>query len=118
MNFCVRPLRRIASNLLWTPGGLLHDPLLEIAADGRVSHVASCSAPDRRPFTEFYAGLLVPDFPAAYRGTFDVLLRAGRPLTEMLPAFVPAPQGCLVVISGLDYAAMRLTVRSRILKIG
>ena len=66
-----RPSRRIASNLLWTPQGLVRHPLLTLGADGRVLSAECCPDPDRLAATEFYAGLLVPDFPADYRAAFD-----------------------------------------------
>ena len=34
MNSSAQPSRRIASNLLWTPQGLLRNPLVGVAADG------------------------------------------------------------------------------------
>ena len=86
-----RPSRRIASNLLWTPQGLVRHPLLTLGADGRVLSAEYCPDPDRLAATEFYAGLLVPDFPADYRAAFD--------------------------ISGLDYDSLRLTPQSQIRKL-
>ena len=72
-----RPSRRIASNLLWTPQGLVQHPLLTLGADGRVLSAECCPDPDRLAATEFYAGLLVPDFPADYRAAFDGMRAAG-----------------------------------------
>ena len=103
-----RPSRRIASNLLWTPQGLVRHPLLTLGADGRVLSAESCPDPDRLAATEFYAGLLVPDFPADYRAAFDGMRAAALPLSELLPRIV-TPGGALVVISGLDYDSLRLT---------
>ena len=97
-----RPSRRIASNLLWTPQGLVRHPLLTLGADGRVLSAECCPDPDRLAATEFYAGLLVPDFPADYRAAFDGMRAAALPLSELLPRIV-TPGGALVVISGLDY---------------
>ena len=104
-----RPSRRIASNLLWTPQGLVRHPLLTLGADGRVLSAECCPDPDRLAATEFYAGLLVPDFPADYRA-------AALPLSELLPRIV-TPGGALVVISGLDYDSLRLTPQSQIRKL-
>lgn len=96
------------------PEGLVRNPLAEVADDGRIVRVAACPDPDRQPCTEFYAGLLVADFPAAWRETFDRLLaESGTPLPELL-ARLPRQRGVLVVISGLDYASMCLTPRARI----
>ena len=83
-----RPSRRIASNLLWTPQGLVRHPLLTLGADGRVLSAESCPDPDRLAATEFYAGLLVPDFPADYRAAFDGMRAAALPLSELLPRIV------------------------------
>ena len=96
-----RPSRRIASNLLWTPQGLVRHPLLTLGADGRVLSAECCPDPDRLAATEFYAGLLVPDFPADYRAAFDGMRAAALPLSELLPRIV-TPGGALVVISGLE----------------
>lgn len=99
---------------MWRPEGLVRNPLAEVADDGRVVRVAACPDPDRQPCTEFYAGLLVADFPADWRGTFDRLLsESDTPLPEQL-ARLPRQRGVLVAISGLDYATMRLTSRARI----
>ena len=109
-----RPSRRIASNLLWTPQGLVRHPLLTLGADGRVLSAESCPDPDRLAATEFYSGLLVPGFPADCRTAFERLCRdSATPLPELLAQTV-TPGGVLVVISGLDYESMRLTSRSQI----
>ena len=107
---------RIASNLLWTPQGLVRHPLLTLGADGRVLSAECCPDPDRLAATEFYAGLLVPDFPADYRAAFDGMRAAALPLSELLPRIV-TPGGALVVISGLDYDSLRLTPQSQIRKL-
>lgn len=106
MNSSVQPLRRIASNLLWTPQGVVRDPLLEVAPDGRVLSVAVCAEPDRQPFTEFYAGLLVPDFPADYRAAFCCLLAEARtPLPELLAALFAAASATHTPISAVETPA-------------
>ena len=116
MNFSAQPSRRIASNLLWTPGGIVRNPLLTLDSGGRVVAVETCPEPDRLAATEFYAGLLVPDFPADYRAAFDGMRVAALPLSELLPRIV-TPGGALVVISGLDYDSLRLTPQSQIRKL-
>lgn len=109
-----RPSRRIASNLLWTPQGLVRHPLLTLGADGRVLSAECCPDPDRLAATEFYAGLLVPGFPDDFRAAFERLCRSSAaPLPELLAQTV-TPGGVLVVISGLDYESLRLTPRSQI----
>ena len=66
MNSSAQPSRRIASNLLWTPQGLLRNPLVGVAADGRILSVGTCPEPDRSPGTEFYAGVLAPGLVNAH----------------------------------------------------
>lgn len=115
MNSSAQPIRRIASNRLWTPQGVVRWPLVTLSAEGRVLGVESCPSPDRRPATEFYAGMLVFGFPADYRAAFARLMsRASEPLSETLPALVQAEGGVGVVLSGLDYEALRLTAQSQI----
>lgn len=120
MNSSVQPSRRIASNLLWTAEGLVRNPLVTLAADGRILCVATCEAPDREACVEFYAGVLVPGFPADVRSAFEELLAHKEvPLLELLAALlaVDTPGATLVVISGLDYHTMHLTAVSCIQKI-
>lgn len=107
------PPRKIASNLLWTPQGVVRHPLVELADDGRVLSVAACFDPDRQPFVEFRAGLLVPDFPADFRAAFAALA-PGRPLSESLPSILVPGQGIAVIISGLDYDSLTLTSTARV----
>ena len=66
MNSSAQLSRRIASNLLWTPQGLVRNPLVEVAADGRILSVGTCSEPDRMPGTEFYSGVLAPGLVNAH----------------------------------------------------
>lgn len=111
-------VRRIAAHLLWMPRGIVRHPLVEIAPDGRVRLVASCPEPDRLPFVEFRAGLLVPDFPADFQEAFARLqTRPEVSLAETLPAVVAPCGGVPVVISGLDYDTLKLTPAARIEKI-
>ena len=117
MNFSAQPTRRIASNLLWTSGGIVRNPLLTLGPDGRVLAVESCPEPDGLAATEFYSGLLVPGFPADYRTAFERLCGdSATPLPELLAQTV-TPGGVLVVISGLDYDSLRLTPESLIRKL-
>lgn len=113
MNSSAGPFRRrIASNLLWTPQGLVRQPLVTFCEDGTFL-VERCPMPDRLPATEFHAGLLVADFPADYRSAFERLRESADDLLTTLPQTV-VDGGIWVVLSGLDYAAMRLTPRSQI----
>jgi len=52
--------RRIATHYLLTKEGWLRNPLVEVAPDGTILRVTTTEHPDREPFTEFYAGLLLP----------------------------------------------------------
>ncbi len=80
------PLRRVAANRLWTPEGVLRNPLVEWGADGRIRRITTCGEPDRLAGTEFYAGLLVVEFPADFRTAFARLQAQPEvPLTEALP---------------------------------
>lgn len=114
MDSSAQPIRRIASNLLWTPGGIVRNPLLTLAPDGRVVAVESCSEPDRLAATEFYSGLARPRLPGrlphGFRtpvpGLGDAAARTARADGDA--------GGVLVVISGLDYESLRLTSRSQI----
>lgn len=60
MNSSVQSIRRIASNLLWTHGGFLRHPIVDLATDGRIIRVGQCEAPDSLAGVEFYAGILTP----------------------------------------------------------
>ncbi len=114
MNSSDRPFRRrIASNLLWTPGGLIRHPVVTFCDPEGTFFVESCPTPDRLPCTEFYAGVLVADFPADYVRVFERLRTAGGDLSRLLPQTV-VDGGIWVVISGLDYASLRLVAASRI----
>lgn len=110
--------RRIAANLLWTPQGIVRNPLVTFSPEGRPLHIERCTDPDRLPATEFHAGLLVLDFPADYRAAFDALQAGDASLNELLPRCVPAEGGIAVVLSGLDYDRLRLTPQSHISPIG
>lgn len=60
MILSVSQIRRIASNLLWTPRGLVRNPLVETTTDGVILSVSQCDTPDRMAGVEFYAGVLAP----------------------------------------------------------
>lgn len=113
MNSSAQPSRRIASNLLWTPQEIVRTPVVTFY-DGDDAFVVETSPhPDRLPETEFYAGLLVADFPTDFRAAFERLRASSGDLLSDLPHTV-VPGGIWVVLSGLDYARMRLTAESRI----
>ena len=66
MNSSGQPIRRIASNLLWSPEGFLRHPLVTVAADGEVLGVEQCAEPDRLAGVEFYGGVLLPGLVNAH----------------------------------------------------
>ena len=66
MNSSAQPIRRIASNLLWQPGGFLRHPLVSIDAGGRILGVEQCAEPDRLAGVEFYGGVLLPGLVNAH----------------------------------------------------
>ena len=110
--------RKIASTLLLTAAGeVVRDPLVELSAEGRITTLRRCAAADRDPFTAFYAGLLVPDFPADWQAAFEGLKGAQRPLQQLLPPLLTPGAGVLILLSGLDYERLTLTPRSRICKL-
>lgn len=129
MNSSEQPIRQIASNLLWTPRGLLRDPLVRLSTDGIVLGVETCPAPDREAGTAFFAGVLVAQTLAE---PLAVLCRQRplpeTPLPEILATLATAlPHGAcevaerrccpLAVISGLDYPTLRLTPQTQIRKL-
>ena len=107
----MQPSRKIASNaLLRGDGTLLRQPLIGLDTEGRVVSVAHCAEPDREPFTEFYAGVLVVGLSrAAFEAVRD---NHTTPLTTLLPPHL-AENGRPALLSGLDYATMCFTAASR-----
>lgn len=110
------PPRRIAAHLLLTAAGeRVRRPLVEFAPDGRIRSVAQWRDVDREPFTVFYAGLLVPDFPTDYRAAFAaVAADRTTPLDRLLPR---TPQGVTVLLTGIDYERLLLTDRTTIRRV-
>lgn len=109
------PSRKIASNLLWTPQGIVRNPLVRVSEEGRIMRVEECPDPDREPLTEFHAGLLVADFDTDYHAAFARLCSTpNRSLAESLPEAVTHKKGILVVISGIDYDTLCPTPHARI----
>ena len=82
-------VRRIAAHLLWTPGGIVRHPVAEVGEYGDVRWIGTSADPDREPFTAFFAGLLVPDFPRDFRAVFARMqMQLDIPLAEALAAVV------------------------------
>lgn len=111
-------MRRIAAHLLWHRGALIRRPVVTLDASGAVVRIerfdADPAGRDRLAATRFCAGMLIPDFPADYRPVFAAWCASGRPLPELLAETVPARPGCLVAVSGFDYATLQPTPQSRI----
>ena len=108
----MQPSRKIASNALLTANGtLLRQPLMGLDAEGRVVSVVQCAEPDREPFTEFRAGVLVVGLSrAAFEAVRD---DHTTPLTALLPPHLDSGNGHPALLSGLDYATMCFTTESR-----
>lgn len=58
--------RRIASNWLLTDKGLVRNPVVEFDPEGTILHIRTAGHPDREPFTEFHAGILLPGLVNAH----------------------------------------------------
>lgn len=81
--------------------------MVELSDEGGVLTVGRCSTPDRVPFTEFYAGVLVVGL--ACEAFAAVAHDHTTPLAELLPPLVDPVSECVVLLSGLDYQTMCLT---------
>lgn len=110
------PCRKIASNLLLTPAGeLLRNPLVELSAEGRIRAIRRLDAVDRSPFTEFYAGLLLPHLrPEAAARCKALLGDRTTPLTQLLRPLQQEGAGGLLLLAGLDYAQLTFTEQSSV----
>lgn len=88
---------------------MLH-PLVTLGEQGEVVAVRSTENPDREPFTEFYAGLLV-------LGLTEELIRQlpknREPLEKWLPALL-TDQPTLHLVTGLDPTTLCPTPRIRV----
>lgn len=111
-------VRRIASNYIWSrERGFEAHPVAVVGDGGDITSFKLLADPDREPMTEFFSGVLVGGFPSAWRETFaEMMASPCRTLDTLLRERV-GDGGCVVVISGLDYATMSLTPRSQLLKI-
>lgn len=105
-------MRKIASNLLLDRSGLHRDPLVELDEEGQFASVRLVPHPDREPFTEFYAGLLV----VGLEGFDPATLSADRttPLPELLAPYLHPESRRAVLLTGLDYDRLTATDRTRI----
>ncbi len=82
--------RRIASHYLWTKTGWLRRPIVETAPDGTILRVGVSEHPDREPFTEFHAGVLLPGFVDAHCHLELSYLQGEIPEEEGFAAFARA----------------------------
>ena len=105
-------VRRIASNLLLDSRGLHRNPLVELDDGGGFVSVRCEPQPDREPFTEFYAGLLV----VGLEGFDPAQLHADRttPLPELLTPHLNPDNRRVVLLTGLDYDRLTTTDRTRL----
>ena len=108
----MQPSRKIASNALLTADGVLHSrPLIRFDAAGAVVAVDFCEHPDREPFTEFRAGIVVLGFS---REAFEAVRHNhDTPITELLPPRLQLHSTQAALLTGLDYATMCFTAESR-----
>ena len=90
------------------------NPLVELDEAGRVVQVTFTAAPDREPFTEFYAGLLVVGLDNVHT---EELLHCLQPLTEWLPSRL-TDSSELYLLTGLDFRTLCTTPQTRIQRIG
>lgn len=107
-------MRKIASNKLINRHGLLLNPLVELDDRGLIVRVTTTARPDREPFTEFYAGLLVVGLDNVHT---EELLRCLQPLTEWLPSRL-TDSSELYLLTGLDFKTLSPTPQTRIQRIG
>ena len=107
MSSSVQPSEKIASNWLFTRDGeWLRYPLVE-RTDGGAFCISLTDAPDRSPFTEFRAGVVVEGLP---REAFESVAHDySTPLEELLPPLMVADDRSLALLSGLDYERHCLT---------
>lgn len=105
-------MRKIASNLLLDSRGISRNPLVELDAEGQFASVRFVPHPDREPFTEFHAGLLV----VGLEGFDPAQLQADRttPLPELLAPYLHPESRRAVLLTGLDYDRLTATDRTRI----
>ena len=108
----MQPSRKIASNALLTADGVLHrHPLMHLNEAGEVVSIEFCSSPDRQPFTEFRAGIVVPRLS---REAFEAVRHnLNTPITELLPPYMEQDSTQAALLTGLDYATMSFTAESR-----
>lgn len=88
---------------------MLH-PLVTLDKQGEVVEVRCSEAPDREPFTEFYAGVLVLGLEEEQ---IPELPKSREPLTKWLPALLTDRQ-TLYLLTGLDYPTLTPTPNTRI----
>ncbi len=111
-------VRQIASNYIWSrERGFEAHPVATVDATGRITACRLVADPDREPFTEFFSGVLVGGFPVAYREVFREMMTSQEKGLDALLRENITGEGCVVVISGLDYGTMSLTPRSEIMRI-
>ena len=108
----MQPSRKIASNALLTADGVLHrHPLMHLNEAGEVANITFCTEPDRQPFTEFCAGVVVLGLS---REAFEAVRHnLNAPITELLLPYMEQDATRAALLTGLDYATMSFTAESR-----
>ena len=106
-------MRKIASNKLLTCEGLLEHPLLEVDDVGHILSIRTSSDPDREPFTEFYAGLLIGGLDAEL---IERTKKDNASLLDTLPSLLHPNEG-LYLVTGIDYRTLRPTPAMQILRL-
>lgn len=87
---------------------MVDNPLIELDERGLVVRITRCESPDREPFTEHYAGLLVV-------GLDEALCKELPMRREPLTAWLPDRLGSLPtlhLVTGLDYPSLCPTPRT------
>ncbi len=106
-------MRRIASNKLLTREGILEHPLLEVDDTGCILSIRTTSDPDREPFTEFYAGLLVVGLNAEL---VERTKKDNASLLDTLPSLLHPNEG-LYLVTGIDYRTLQPTPAMQFLRL-
>ena len=103
-------MRKIASNLLLDNEGVHRNPLVELNDEGELLAISYTTQPDREPFTEFHAGLLV----VGLEGFDAAALPADctTPLPERLAPHLNPDSRRVVLLTGLDYDRLTATDRA------
>lgn len=103
---------KIASNWLLTPTGTwVRYPIVSLSATGEVLSIEHSEMPDRSPYTEFRAGVLVLGLTReAFR---RVASDRSTPLDVLLPPLIDPSLSTVALLTGLDYTTRSLTASTQ-----